>query len=170
MPLNQNLLTPSIKLLIQRHYLEARENGLLGIIEIAAKQNDLNRLFAIAIAEKESGIRNLDTPDGYKKGPFMYDSGNAKVGNWKSKPWKIVFHSCKELGRLTAWADTEYSTFSEQERFRIAAAAYNTSIARVNGAVLMYDDCDRCTSKNSYGLDIVTYMKILEEIESEVTK
>lgn len=151
---------------LKREIDNARANGLYAHLEIAASMSDLPLAFLLAIASRETAIRNISGDGGHGRGVMQVDDRYhhiARVTDFKGHPEVLIRYGCRMLADNIAWARRFRPGFKPEQHLKMAAAAYNCGRGGVIKA-LPTGDCDARTTGKDYGADVLKRMALATEI------
>ena len=166
--------TPLLKWLLRRQLDAARRSGLLDLLVRGAMLHDLKPAYVLAIASRETGIRNLLGDGGHGVGVMQIDirhhyaARSAKArGDWRSLPWPLVGYGCRLLSENVGWARETWPSYTALQHLKLAAAAYNAGREGCKRGAAT-GDCDRYTTGRDYGRDVLRRMGLFAALLAEV--
>ena len=144
---------------LQAQYHAARETGLAQELGEAARVHGLAPALVLAVASRETGIRNLRGDGGHGYGPMQEDDRSHGIpADWRTDPRTILSACCGILSGYIGWAAKQYPALDE---VKIGVAAYN---AGPGGAAygVARGDCDLRTTGGDYARDVLARRGVFE--------
>ena len=148
-----------VKLLLYSLQFEtAKKAGLIGLLEVAAQTYGISPEVAIALASRETGIRNILGDKNHGIGTVQvdrrYHQEAAKAyadGTWRTRPEILIHVGMRILRDYTQQAAKKFPHFNAE---KIGLSAYN---AGFHGAELgvANGDSDSHTTGRNYALDVL---------------
>ena len=151
---------------LKRQIEQARASQLYAHLEIAAHMSDLPLALVLAVASRETDIRNISGDGGHGRGVMQIDNRYhhiARITDFKAHPEILIRYGCKMLADNIAWARRFRPGFTAKQHLKMAAAAYNCGRGGVIKA-LPTGDCDSRTTGKDYGADVLERMALAEAI------
>lgn len=151
---------------LKREIEAARANGLYAHLEIAASMSDLPLAFVLAVASRETDIRNIATDGGHGRGVLQIDDRYhqiARITDFKAHPEILIRYGCRMLADNLTWARRWRPGLKPEQHLKMAAAAYNCGRGGVIKA-MPTGDCDARTTAKDYGADVLQRMALATEI------
>ncbi len=143
-----------------------RANGLYAHLQIAASMSDLPLPFVLAIGSRETDLRNVSGDGGHGRGVMQIDTRYhhiARITDFKAHPEILIRYGCRMLADHIVWARRFRPGFTPVQHLKMAAAAYNCGRGGVIRAMAS-GDCDSRTTGKDYGADVLSRMKLCDEI------
>jgi hypothetical protein len=144
----------------------ARQNGLLGMLVGAAARQHLPPAFVVAVASRETGIRNILGDGGHGVGVIQIDTRYHALaremkanGTWKTQPGRLIEYGAGLLRHEVDWAKAHWPQF---DPLKIAAAAYNAGEGNARRGV-EEGDADAHDTGHDYAADVLKRMRAIEE-------
>ena len=163
---------PILRQALKWQLRRAQKAGLTSMLREGAQKAHIPVEYALAIASRETGIRNLLGDGGQGIGVCQIDvrfheiAKRAKLtGSWKTFPLPLIEYGCAMLGENIGWARRTFPDLDFQQCLKVAASAYNCGRS---GARLGHEaeDSDLRTTGKDYGRDVLKRMKIFAELIS----
>ena len=151
---------------LKRQIDAARASKLFDHLAIAASMNDLPLAFVLAVASRETNIRNISGDGGHGRGVIQIDIRYhhiARITDFRAHPEILIRYGCKMLADNIAWASRWKPGYTKKQHLKMAAAAYNCGRGGVIKA-LPTGNCDARTTGKDYGADILQRMALATEI------
>lgn len=151
---------------LKRQIEQARASQLYAHLEISASMSDLPLAFVLAVASRETGIRNISGDGGHGRGVLQIDDRYhhiARITDFRAHPEILIRYGCKMLADNIAWARRFRPGFTHEQHLKMAAAAYNCGRGGVIKA-LPSGNCDARTTGKDYGADVLARMTMASEI------
>ena len=155
-----------LRVVLHSQMLIARRAGLLDLLESGAKGAHLPLPFVLAVASRETGIRNIAGDGGHGRGVMQVDDrwhAIAAKTDFEAHPEVLIDYGCGLLRSNFDWAKKHWPEFSMLQHFKIAAASYNCGRGGVSLAMAS-GDCDARTTGGNYGRDVLVRMAIYQEL------
>lgn len=147
----------------------ARKNGLYIMLRDAAEFYSLPLSFVLAVASRETGIRNIAGDGGHGKGVIQIDDrfhAIARERDFRKEPAAFISYGVKMLKENAQWAKERWPHYN---MLKIAASAYN---AGPGGAVygVVRGDSDLRTKGRDYGRDVMARAVVFERLVQAIEK
>jgi hypothetical protein len=152
----------------------ARQNGLLGLLTGAADRHGLPRAFVVAVASRESNLRNIL---GDLRGDGYHGVGSMQIdvqheiartardhGTWKTAQGPLIEYGAALLAENRSRVRTAFPAFTAEQDLKVAASGYNCGIGRALEGSRDHGDSDYHTTGRDYGADVMRRMRAIEEI------
>lgn len=148
----------------------AKRSGVYALLRDSAARQDVPLAYVLAIASRETGIRNILGDGGHGVGVIQIDIRHHELarlakerGTWKNNPLPLIDYGIQMLWGNRRWAAREWPELTSTQHLKIAAAAYN---AGRGGARAGADDgdCDLRTTGRDYGRDVLARMAVFETL------
>lgn len=131
--------------------------GLAPMLADSANRHALPFSFVLAVASRETGIRNIAGDGGHGRGVMQIDDryhAIARDTNFLRDPEALIDYGCKMLKENRKWAAEMWPTYTSQQHLKIAASAYNAGRAGARSGVRR-GNCDLNTTGHDYGKDVI---------------
>lgn len=154
---------------LRSQFNSAKANGWLPYFEEAAQQHDFPVELLLAIASRETNIRNIkgDLRDGVSHG---YGIMQVDIGtdpefcrNWTPEKVKESI----ERGTWILAGKRTYLAGKQITDLKAIAAAYNTGEGNVARSLAAGQDPDHTTTGGDYGSDVLARMEVFGRLRSE---
>jgi len=152
-------MTPTLPQLL-RELQSARKSGLFEALRLGASTHRLALSFVLAIASRETGIRNIEGDGGHGRGVLQIDDRSheiARTTDFANAPEVLVLYGCEMLASNIEWAKRLRPGYSPDQYLKMASSAYNCGRGGVLKA-LASGDCDARTTGHDYGADVLKRM------------
>jgi hypothetical protein len=144
---------------------KARDRNWFAMFERAANAHNLPLAYILAIASRETNMRNMLGDGGNGVGLMQIDiryhaiARQAKqAGSWQNDPEPLIDYGASLLRGNYDWARTTWPDFGSAANgrgwYKIAASAYNAGRGGARRGVLQ-GDSDRYTTGRNYGRDVL---------------
>lgn len=137
--------------------------SLFSILHDEALNAQLPVSLVLAVASRETNVRNIRGDKGHGYGPMQLDDRSHHIPpNWREDPTRIVAECCALLSSLLQWARIFPKT-DQAGRTKIALAAYNAGRhAAAEGHT--EGDADAHDTGRDYGRDTLGREKVFTEL------
>jgi hypothetical protein len=133
--------------------------------------------FFFAIASRETNCVNLlgDFQNGEAHGVGMVqiDVQHAIArqarddGSWRSSPDALIAFGAQLLADNIRLAQQAFPEVSAEQQLKVAASGYNCGMSAAIASARNCGDSDRRTTGHNYGADVITRMKVFEELTAQ---
>ena len=148
----------------------ARATGIAQLIYAAAEAHGISQAFATAIGSRENDLINSIGDGGHAVGVMQVDRRfwpEAQQAydddSWETNPAALIGLGCQILADNLAWAQKTYPSYTEDQWYKIAAAAYNAGTGGATNGIEI-GDCDKFTTGANYGADVCQRMALLKQL------
>jgi hypothetical protein len=150
----------------QLHQAKAQKfvgKSLYAILHDAAAAEGLPFSLVLAVASRETNVKNIAGDGGHGCGPMQLDNRSHHIpADWPQDPTEVVRLCCELLKDLHTWAHAQYLGVTANW-WKIALSAYNAGQRNAaRGAAR--GDSDRYTTGADYGRDVQAREKIFLEL------
>ena len=141
---------------------QMRNKVYVGIIVNSAKAHGFPPEYVLAIASRETGIRNLIGDGGHGIGVMQIDVRYHEIasdmkhdGTWKTNAGALIDYGVRAVLKPDyEWAQKTWPKLQEFQHLKIAASAYNAGRGGAAAGVKQ-GDSDIRTTGHDYGADVV---------------
>ncbi|MEK6860553.1 MAG: hypothetical protein AABY07_01155 [Nanoarchaeota archaeon] len=160
-----------IKEFLLKRQLNKADPVILILLQSAAEYEKLPYEYVLAVASRETGIRNIIGDHGHGKGVIQIDDRWHEIArrlNPITKPKDFINYGVSLLSANYKWAQKQYPLIKYKWAgvdawLKIGAASYNTGLIRAQlGAKL--GDCDKYTTGKNYGKDVMERMNMFKKL------
>ena len=155
---------------MQAEVHRAKATGIVDLIVAAAKAHGLDPAFALAIGSRENDLVNSLGDANHAVGVMQVDRRfwpEAQQAydddSWETNPAALIGLGCQILADNLAWAQKTYPSYTEDQWYKIAAAAYNAGTGGATNGIEI-GDCDKFTTGANYGADVCQRMALLKQL------
>lgn len=159
--------------LLYRYQLaRAKRSGMYALLIDAAKRHELPPAYVLAVASRETGIRNMLGDGGHGVGVIQIDirfhsiaRRARETGSWRTNPAPLVDYGVQMLAENVAWARQRWPKYTEHatSALKIASSAYNAGRGGAAQGVAEGDSDLRTTGRN-YGRDVLARMDVFGKL------
>lgn len=138
-------------------FTDPQRKWLINLLIARAKAYGLQPAHVLAIASRETNIRNIagdyEKGHGYHGfGPMQLDDRSHGIPDgWQNHPQLVIDPCCQILADNLLWARKSYPKFNA---YKISSAAYNSGRENTAEAIADHGDCDWNTTDRDYGQDV----------------
>jgi hypothetical protein len=155
---------------LQAQLKGVREAGLYEFIVGAALEYKLPVAYLLAVASRETGMKNIAGDGGHGRGMVQIDDRShfdiCNNHDFRKEPALFIDYGAKMLLTNLGWAAKHWPKYTLEQRQKIAAAAYNCGCGNVLKAVPQ-GNCDLYTAHGDYGASVIERMGLIAEILKE---
>jgi hypothetical protein len=154
----------------------ARRRGLYEPLAKAAKRYGLPVEYVLAVASRETNLRNMIGDRGHGVGVIQIDiryheiARRAKAdGSWRTHPTPLIDYGVRMLEMDRSWAQQHWPQFGGDGGrgwLKISASAYNAGRSGAADGVAE-GDSDRHTTGDNYGADVLRRMELFRPLVTE---
>jgi len=166
--IKQGFLQVQLKLQVN----SSRKKGLYQLIQNCSNKNNLSFSLLLALASRETGIRNIYGDRKFGHGAFQIDSHSFPEickHSFLTEPMLFLNTGANLLKNNIEWAEKTWPKFSPQQHLKCALAAYNCGKGNVVKAVAD-GNCDLYTAHSNYGVDILNRKQTIENMSLDKLK
>jgi hypothetical protein len=145
-----------------------RSNGLIVHLQGAANKYRLPLAYVLAVASRETNMRNMLGDAGHGVGIIQIDIRYHDIaremkadGTWKTRPERLIDYGVKMLADGIADAKAHWPN---EDPLRVSADSYNAGAGNVRIALSHGHSPDAPTTGHNYGQDVLDRMAVLEKM------
>jgi hypothetical protein len=163
-----NVSTSSLNL-YKAELQKARDKGWFPLFKTAAQRHQLELAYLLAIASRETNMRNMLGDAEHGVGLMQIDirfhdiARQAKQsGSWSTNPGPLIDYGANLLAQNIKWANEKWGDLGGTDGrgwLKIAASAYNAGRGGATRGVLR-GNSDQYTTGQDYGRDVLQRMDI----------
>lgn len=153
-------------ILMARSFKKALADGWIDKLTKGANAADMPVAYIVAVASRETELRNIAQKNGLGRGIMQVDGGShaiARTDLWETEPQVVIDYACKQLESGFRRSKERYPKLGYYQHLKVAAAGYNMGWTRMDDAVQKRQNCDFYTTGGDYGKDVMERMTFFTE-------
>jgi hypothetical protein len=150
----------------EQQFRDPARAWLIALLIESAVKHELPPSLVLAVASRETNVRNMLGDHGYGHGPMQLDSRSHKIPeDWREHPAGIIDACCQLLVDYIGWAKRTYPALKD-DAVRVGIAAYNAGPAGAAHGVKV-GRVDSATTGGNYSADVLARETIFARLLKE---